>query len=186
MVRRTLKVLFIAGLLLVLLIVGVWIALQPPILEVPSHGRFVFSNVTVVNPDLDRRAGQTLTVEGDRIESIITYDPARGASGAPGRFAGSYVLPGLIDMHVHNSLWVGDRELFGLLFLAHGVTTVRNTGDFYGTILEKRRQVREGKYPGPRIFACGPVLDGAPPNMAGIPAGLLGRTHCRRGSGRGG
>ncbi len=47
MVRRIFKVLFTAGLLLVLLIVGVWIGLQPPILEVPSQGRFVFSDVTV-------------------------------------------------------------------------------------------------------------------------------------------
>jgi len=161
MVRRIIKVLFTAGLLLVLLIVGVWIALQPPILEVPSPGRFVFSNVTVVNPGLDLQAGQTLTVQGDRIESIITDDPARRASGRPGGFAGSYVLPGLIDMHVHHP-GVGD-ELFGLLFLAHGVTAVRDTADLYGTILERRRQVREGKYPGPRIFACGPLLDGSPP-----------------------
>ena len=161
--RRILKAFFVAGFLLVLLIVGVWIALRPPVLEVPSQGRFAFSNVTVVNPGLDRRAGQTLAVQGDRIESIITDDPAGRASGAPGRFAGSYVLPGLIDMHVHHGVGIGDRELFGLLFLAHGVTAVRNTGDFFGTILEKRRQVREGKYPAPRIFACGPVLDGPSP-----------------------
>jgi cytosine/adenosine deaminase-related metal-dependent hydrolase len=162
MVRRILKLLFVAGLLLVLLLVGVWIALQPPVLGVPSQERFVFSNVTVVNPGLDRRAGQTLTVQGERIESINTGDLARRTSGALDRFAGSYVLPGLIDMHVHHSLWVGDRELFGLLFLAHGVTAVRNTADLDGTIPQKRRQVREGEYPGPRIFTCGPVLDGEP------------------------
>jgi cytosine/adenosine deaminase-related metal-dependent hydrolase len=163
MVGRILRALFVAGLLLVLLTVGVWIRLQPPVLGVPSQDRLVLANVTVVNPGLERGAGRTLTVDGDRIESIITHDPTRHASEAPGRFAGSYVLPGLIDMHVHHGLCVGDRELLGLLFLAHGVTTVRNTGDFYGTVPEERRQVREGKYPGPRIFACGPVLDGDPP-----------------------
>ena len=163
MVRRILGVLFIGGLLLVLLVVGVWIAFQPPILEVPSQRRLVFSNVTVVNPDRDRRVRQTLTVQDDRIESVIPYDSARGASGAPGGFAGSYVLPGLIDMHVHHGSWVGDRELFGLLFLAHGVTAVRNTGVLFGTTLDEKRQIRAGKYPGPRLFTCGPILDGDPP-----------------------
>lgn len=65
MVRRILRVLFLGGILLVLLVAGVWIALRPPVLEVPSRGRLVFSNVTVVNPGLDRRTGQTLTVQGD-------------------------------------------------------------------------------------------------------------------------
>ena len=163
MVRRILAVLLIAGLLFVLPIVGLWIALQPPVLEVPGQERLVFSNVTVVNPGVDRRAGRTLTVDGGRIESILADDPGRQASEATERFAGAYVLPGLIDMHVHHSSGLGDRELFGLLFLAHGVTAVRDTGDLSGAVLEMRRQVREGEYPGPRIFSCGPVLDGDPP-----------------------
>jgi cytosine/adenosine deaminase-related metal-dependent hydrolase len=168
MLRRVLGLLFAGALLLVLLLAVVWLALQPPILEVPSQGRFELSNVTVVNPALERRAGQTLTVDTDRIESITASDRVGRGSGPAARFAGSYVLPGLIDMHVHHGLWIGDRELLGLLFLAHGVTAVRNTGDFYDTILEDRRRVREGKYPGPRIFACGPVIDGDPPTWPAL------------------
>lgn len=163
MLKRILGILFVAGLLLVLLVVGVWIGLRPPVFEVPRQARLVLADVTVVSPGLERVAGRILTVDGDRIESIMSHDPTRHASGTLDRFAGSYVLPGLIDMHVHHGLWIGDRELLGLLFLAHGVTAVRNTGDLYGTVLAERRQVREGKYPGPRVFACGPILDGDPP-----------------------
>jgi hypothetical protein len=64
-------------------------------------------------------------------------------------------------MHVHQAPF--EAELYGLLFLAHGVTTVRNTGDFSGTILKQRQQSRDGGYPGPRLFACGPIIDGEPP-----------------------
>jgi hypothetical protein len=60
MVRRIPRVLLVAGLLFVLIILEVRIAPQPPVLEVPSQGRFAFSNVTVVNPGLDRRVGQTV------------------------------------------------------------------------------------------------------------------------------
>ena len=74
-------------------------------------------------------------------------------------------MPGLIDMHVHQPPF--DAQLYGLLFLAHGVTTVRNTGDFSGTILKKLQQIQDGVYPGPRIFACGPIIDGDPPFWPG-------------------
>lgn len=161
--RRLLRALLLAGLVLALLLAGVWVSLRPPALEVPSQRRLVLSNVTVVSPGLGRSEGRTLTVAGGRIESIASTDPDALPSGERAAFSGSYVLPGLIDMHVHYDAWVGDTEYFGLLFLAHGVTAVRDTGDLFGTMLRRKRQVREGAYPGPRIYSCGPVLDGDPP-----------------------
>ena len=44
--------------------------------------------------------------------------------------AGKYVIPGLIDMHVHI------KETFAPFFVASGVTTVRNTA---GSVLELER-----------------------------------------------
>jgi hypothetical protein len=61
----------------------------------------------------------------------------------------------------------GERELFGLLFLRHGVTSVRDVGSFGGGMLEQRRRVREGELAGPRIFACGPIVDGEPAGWPG-------------------
>jgi hypothetical protein len=165
MVQRILKILAIIVVVLVLLVGGVWFALQPPVLAVPSQKRLVFFNITVVNPGRDRRAGRTLTIQDGQIVAITPNPYTIGESEAGTRFAGFYVLPGLIDMHVHQ--FPLDGELYGLLFLAHGVTTVRNTGDFNGTILKKRQQIQDGKYPGPRIFACGPIIDGDPPFWPG-------------------
>lgn len=165
MIRRILKILAVIVAVLALLVVGVWLLLQPPILAVPSQKRLVFFNVTVVNPGLDRRGGRTLTVQDGQIATITANPYTISASEAGTRFAGFYVLPGLIDMHIHQA--PPDAELYGLLFLAHGVTTVRSTGDFSGTILKKRQQIQDGAYPGPRIFACGPILDGDPPIWPG-------------------
>jgi hypothetical protein len=161
MMRRILKVVAVVIVVLVLLGVGVWLLLRPPILAVPSRERLVFANVTVVNPGLDRRAGQTLTIQAGQVEAISATPPASSESEAGTRFAGLYVLPGLIDMHVHHI--PPDSELYGLLFLVHGITTVRDTGDFSGAILEKRQQLQDGEYPGPRLFACGPIIDADPP-----------------------
>lgn len=159
---RIFKVLAVVGVLLILLAVGVWFLLQPlEVLEVPRQERLVFSNVTVVNPGRDRQARQTLTAEGGQIVSITPQESDNPAPKTTSRFTGTYVLPGLIDMHVHHL--AVDQELFGLLFLMHGVTTIRDIGYPDVTMLKNRQQVRDGIYPGPRFFVCGPILDGDPP-----------------------
>ncbi|MCG8590177.1 MAG: amidohydrolase family protein [Proteobacteria bacterium] len=87
--------------------------------------------------------------------------PAETDIGAPARFA----LPALVDAHVHLPPWwmPRQRDLFLALFLAHGVTTVRDVGSLDGRSLELRAAVAAGTVAGPRIRACGPILDGDPP-----------------------
>ncbi len=133
--------------------------LRPPTLDVPDRG-LDLTRVTVVNPGLGREAGRRIVVRGARIASIAATGDAE-----PTRFSGSFVLPGLIDMHVHYG--ADQRELFGLLFLAHGVTTVRDAGDLTGTIAETRQTIRNGELVGPTILSCGPILDAEPPTWPG-------------------
>ena len=70
---------------------------------------------------------------------------------------GKFILPGLIDLHVHYNDWMGE------LFLAHGVTTVKDLGNDVDWISTVSRQVEEGKFRGPRILYVGDGLD-APPS----------------------
>ncbi len=85
---------------------------------------------------------------------------------------GRYVIPGLIDAHVHLAHpGVDDYGRFSTesikkkylrhsyLTLKSGVTTIRNMPGSCGyRILKFRDQVNQGKYNGPRIFASGPAL----------------------------
>ena len=162
MVKRVLIVIGIIVGLLVLFAGTVQFLLQPQyILTVPPQERLVFSNVTVVNPGLDRQTGQTVIVEDGHIVSITASSPDSADIEKTTHFAGTYMLPGLIDMHVHHLLV--DQDLHDLLFLMHGITTIRNIGFVDTTILDYKQKVRDGIYPGPRYFACGPILDGDPP-----------------------
>jgi imidazolonepropionase-like amidohydrolase len=70
---------------------------------------------------------------------------------------GKFLLPGLIDIHVHYDGWMGE------LFLAHGVTTVKDMGNDIEWMSEVSRQINEGKIIGPRIFYVGNGLDAPPP-----------------------
>jgi imidazolonepropionase-like amidohydrolase len=64
--------------------------------------------------------------------------------------SGKTVLPGLIDMHVH--LFKGD-DLH--LFIAAGVTTVRDVGGFTDQMVRLADGTRSGELLGPRVFFSG-------------------------------
>ncbi len=151
--------------LLFLLGALLWWSVQPPRLEVPRRRELVFADVTVVNPGEERSPGRTVVVRGERIARVTDFEPGDARRGEEERFRGAYVLPGLVDVHVHlpPAIAVGQLELFSLLFLAHGVTAIRETGSFGGASFEIRRRIRDGELAGPRIFSCGPFLDGDPP-----------------------
>ena len=174
---RTLRRLTLLAVGLLIAVGALWIQLAPPHLEVPPPS-VSLPDVTVVNPGKDRRKVARIEVRSGRIawmgESGIgprldVGDPSNPFAPDTTRYSGAFVLPGLIDMHVHQppDTPLGDVELAALLFLRHGVTSVRDTGSFDGAILEERRRVEAGEIAGPRIFACGPILDGDPPFWSG-------------------
>ncbi len=80
--------------------------------------------------------------------------------------AGRFLLPGLIDMHVHIN---HEDELD--LYLLNGVTTVANLSG-RPDHLELRDRIRAGELRGPTIYTAGPTIDGDPPrNPRFVPAG---------------
>ena len=78
--------------------------------------------------------------------------------------AGAFVMPGLWDNHVHfggGSELIDENRNLLPLFLAHGITTVRDmAGDLSPSVLEWRAEVAAGRLVGPTIFTSGPKLEG--------------------------
>ena len=84
---------------------------------------------------------------------------------------GKYALPGFWDNHVHfrggDSL-IGDNKKFLNLFLANGITTVRDAGgDLTVNVIDWKAQIKEGTLDGPTIFTSGPKIDGPNATWAG-------------------
>lgn len=87
---------------------------------------------------------------------------------------GAYLVPGLSDMHVHLALklpWDGDPSVDEMedelgLFLANGVTTVRNMRASPG-ILELRDAIERGEIKGPELIASGRSLHSTMPEIFG-------------------
>jgi imidazolonepropionase-like amidohydrolase len=69
---------------------------------------------------------------------------------------GLYVLPGLINLHAHIHDNRGGKplpfEYIYKLWLACGITSIRDVGSNYEKTLEERKKSREGRIAAPRIF----------------------------------
>ena len=76
---------------------------------------------------------------------------------------GLYLIPDLWDMHVH--IWETERAF--PMFIANGVTGVRNTGGHLDELKRWREQVASGTLLGPRMVICGLVIDGPNPSHPG-------------------
>jgi len=70
---------------------------------------------------------------------------------------GHFLLPGLWDMHVHLS-WTSASAL--PVFVANGVTGVRDLGGRLGQLDDWRTRIAAGLLVGPRIYRAGPMLNG--------------------------
>lgn len=159
------------GILILLCGMGLlFAAMLPPDLPVPSRGTLLIRNVTILNPgrfaDVSRQRlpARDVLIRADR---IVEIGPA-GTIARPEEEtieisgAGRFLMPGLTDMHVHLPPWtaIGNDRLFQLMFLAHGVTSIREMGATDEHVFAVREDVRNGEFPGARIFAAGRLLDG--------------------------
>lgn len=146
----------------------------------PGPTAVAFRDVTVVDVrDGSLRPGQTVLVVGNRIRAIgATREIELPHDTDVIEAEGGYLVPGLWDMHVHSVANVVPeaavdsvvaRAWHFPLFLAHGVTGVRDMNDGTGDVTLRltrsiKRRLIGGDLEGPaRFFAAGPSVDGDPP-----------------------
>lgn len=96
------------------------------------------------------RRGATLVLRDGRIESIGTAAPPPGNVPRRIDLGGRFVVPGLIDAHVHIASPAALRAA-----LESGVTTVRSAGVSNFVDVGLRELVRKGHLPGPDVLAAG-------------------------------
>lgn len=120
-------------------------------------------NVTVVDPVRGRLLqGCTVLVRGTRIVAVGRHARVRVPPGSrlvDGR--GRFLMPGLIDTHVHLGWDLDSAGTVALLphYLAAGVTTVREASS-RATVkaqLAARDEILSGRLPGPRLVIAGRI-----------------------------
>jgi Amidohydrolase family len=135
----------------------------------PATPSIVITHVTVIDPGTSSvLPDSTVVVTGDRIVTVSAtahLSPPKDARLIDG--TGRYLIPGLWDMHVHSAFgdWFpGGRDIILPLFIANGVTGVRDMGGDIPVLFAWRKQIAAGDIVGPRMVVSGPMLDGYLPD----------------------
>ena len=157
--------------------------------------KYAFRNGFILDGtrDMEPVSGKMILVNGDRIEDIVsddlTYDGYETID-----LKGSYILPGLINMHVHlagngkpQKKQRDNTKLVNFIFsnpasatvayhlvksyakleLLSGVTTIRTVGGLKDLDTRVRDEIRNGKIIGPRILASNEGISVPHGHMAG-------------------
>lgn len=133
-------------------------------------GGMAVTHAAVVPMDSNRILhNHTVIMENGRIKAIAPsgdIDPsAYGAERCiDGR--GLYLMPGLADMYTHYR-----EPAEAPLYLAHGITTARTSGNLFQLGME--RAAARGEFPSPRVITVTPGFDGlGPSGRTDMPSGV--------------
>jgi imidazolonepropionase-like amidohydrolase len=130
----------------------------------------VFTHVTVIDATgSPAQPDMTVVVKERRIVELGRSAEVQAPQGATVvDAAGKYLIPGLWDMHVHEVFgdWLPRNEkIVPPLFVANGVTGVRDMGGDLDVLKVWRAEIAAGRLLGPRMVIAGPMLDGPVPRF---------------------
>ncbi len=153
--------------LLIFLLLSTWASALHGQDALPS--RIAFTNVTLIDgTGAQARPGMTVVVAGNRVETIAHTESLKVGSGV--RIVDGtrkYLIPGLIDTHVHFFVWFtssADTTQAATrgagVYLANGITTLIDVGGQRNReepLLRVRAAVQASGRPIPRIYLSGRV-----------------------------
>jgi imidazolonepropionase-like amidohydrolase len=127
-------------------------------LAVAQSGEIAITHVTIVDPGASQpQRDMTIIIRGREIASVGPAGSLK--SGSAVRVidgTGEFVIPGLWDMHSH--FRDAPRDL--KMDVANGVLGIRDMGGAAAEVFPLRDAIARGEKLGPKIIACGPILDG--------------------------
>jgi imidazolonepropionase-like amidohydrolase len=130
----------------------------------PTEKSFVFTNVNIIDVrDGSIKLHLTVVVKNGRITGIAPIgliEESRNTTVV--NASGKYLIPGLWDMHVHTGFSdpVWDEKLLYPLYIANGITGIRDMGGVPDVLEQRRQHIERGEVLGPHIVMGGPFLVG--------------------------
>jgi hypothetical protein len=137
---------------------GLFAQNKPPILQI--------YHINVVNvTDGTVKMNQSVILENGRIKTIEPFKSTDPKIPSSQRIdaKNKFMIPGLCDMHIHleGAELVEDNKALLPVFLAYGITSVRDCASDLGEqVLQWRQEIKDNKLQGPTIFTAGLKLEG--------------------------
>ncbi len=132
----------------------------------------VIQNGSIIDVETGNISKQTIFISDGRIikvsaqQKVVPFEATKTIDASE-----KYIIPGFWDNHVHfrggDSLIEANKN-FLKLFIANGITTVRDAGgDLTTEVLKWNNAIASNKLVGPTIFTSGPKIDGKNATWAG-------------------
>ena len=133
-------------------------------LAAKAQQTLTITHVTVIDTVTGKtQPNTTVMVQGNRITGIAPSTSIVAKAGQIVDGTGEFLIPGLWDMHTHvyfDSTAADGTDLVLPLFLANGITGVRDMGSKLDDVLDARDRIAAHSLFGPRMVVSGPMLDG--------------------------
>ncbi|MEM0992023.1 MAG: amidohydrolase family protein [Bacteroidota bacterium] len=127
------------------------------------EGATCIENITLIDAANGLREQQTVVLRDERILSISnTSDLKLSKQNKIVDGSGKYLIPGLWDAHVHFDFIEELAPAMFDLFLAYGITSLRDTGGKIDFVKKWKAQSLADPSNTPRLLITGPLLDGMP------------------------
>lgn len=124
-------------------------------------GAYVIEDVNLIDPIDGIEENMSVVVQGNKIiETFKTNEVRLSNKNKIFVSSGKFLIPGLWDTHIHFSY---ERDLSSAmpnLFLAHGITSVRDTGGEFDFVNKFREEAIVQPKTKSRVKIAGPLIDG--------------------------
>jgi imidazolonepropionase-like amidohydrolase len=148
------------------LFIPLMILLTVATVSAQDQNKILLYNVQIIDVETGKiQKNAAVLIENNTIKAIGESNKLKRAAGEIKRIdgAGKYLIPGLWDMHVHleGAELIEDNKALLPVFLAYGITTVRDCASDLGEqVLAWRKEINDGNLVGPTIFTAGRKLEG--------------------------
>lgn len=119
-------------------------------------------NISVVDPIKGQLNDQKVIIQDGKITYVGPNDKFNSHDSQIVNGSGKFLIPGLWDAHVHFAYMEELAPSMLDLFLAYGITSVRDTGGKIDWVKKWQIEAQNKQTDAPRVMIAGPLLDGIP------------------------
>jgi len=122
---------------------------------------YCIENISIIDPNDGLIENKTIVIKSNKIHQIFDSNKLiLSKKNIIYNGKNKFLIPGLWDAHVHFAYEESLAESMSDLFLAYGVTSVRDTGGEIDFVNKFKQESEISPNSHPRIMVAGPLIDG--------------------------